>query len=491
MSQRILLIQNDAPAALAILGALNHSDDECFEVEWVRHCSEALERLDGIAAILVDLYLSDSRGIDTFHRLSRAAPNIPILVLIDPQDEKTSNLAVQCGAQAYLYKTCRDAHLLRKAVGDMIERAAYSEALIEEQERAQFTLNSIGDAVVTTDVSGRITYLNVIAEGVTGWSQKNASGHPVEDIFKIIDATTRKAAQNPMMLASRTNKTVALTPNCVLIRGDGVEAAIEDSAAPIHDRRGAVTGAVMVLHDVSAARAITLKMSYLAQHDSLTDLPNRVLLNDRVNAAIALSSRYGRKLAMLLVDLDRFKHINDSLGHPVGDRLLQSVVLRLLTCVRSSDTVGRQGGDEFVVLLQEVSHAQDAAITATKILEVLRKPHYIDEHELHVTASIGIATYPDDGTDVETLMKKVDLAMYQAKETGRNSYQFFESEIAARAIERQLVEDSFAARDRAAAVDIALPAQSLIWRPAESLTPRRSSDGATRSVRDVSTIAET
>jgi diguanylate cyclase (GGDEF)-like protein len=194
---------------------------------------------------------------------------------------------------------------------------------------------------------------------------------------------------------------------------------------------------------------------------------------------------------MLLVDLDRFKHINDSLGHPVGDRLLQSVVLRLLTCVRSSDTVGRQGGDEFVVLLQEVSHAQDAAITATKILEVLRKPHYIDEHELHVTASIGIATYPDDGTDVETLMKKVDLAMYQAKETGRNSYQFFESEIAARAIERQLVEDSFAARDRAAAVDIALPAQSLIWRPAESLTPRRSSDGATRSARDVSTIAET
>ena len=175
MSQRILLIQNDAPAAMAILGALNHPTDECFEVEWVRHCSEALERLGGIAAILVDLYLPDSRGIDTFDRLFRAAPNIPILVLTDPQDEKTAKLAVRCGAQDYLFKACLDVHLLRKAVRSMIARAAYSKALFEENERAQSTLNSIGDAVVTTDVSGRITYLNVIAEGLTGWSQKEAA----------------------------------------------------------------------------------------------------------------------------------------------------------------------------------------------------------------------------------------------------------------------------------------------------------------------------
>ena len=177
-----------------------------------------------------------------------------------------------------------------------------------------------------------------------------------------------------MTLAIRTNQTVALTSNCALIRRDGTEATIEDSAAPIHDRRGAVTGAVMVFHDVSESRALTLKMSYLAQHDSLTDSANRVLLNDRVREAIALSSRHGRKLAVLFVDLDRFKHINDSLGHIVGDRLLQSVSRRLFACVRTSDTVGRQGDDEFVVLLQEVSHAQDAGITAAKILEAPAKP---------------------------------------------------------------------------------------------------------------------
>jgi PleD family two-component response regulator len=152
-----------------------------------------------------------------------------------------------------------------------------------------------------------------------------------------------------MTQAIQDNKAGALTPNCVLIRRDGTESAIEDSAAPIHDRRGAVTGAVMVFHDVSVARAMTLKMSYLAQHDSLTDLPNRVLLNDRLNEAICLSSRYQRKLAILFLDLDHFKHINDSLGHVVGDLLLQSVARRLFTCVRSSDTVARQGGDEFVV----------------------------------------------------------------------------------------------------------------------------------------------
>jgi diguanylate cyclase (GGDEF)-like protein/PAS domain S-box-containing protein len=442
MPKRILLIQNDTVAAEEILEALARSSDGGFEVRWVRRCSDGLESLKDIDAILLDLYLPDTHGIESFDLLFRAAPKIPILVLIDSKDENTAKLAVQCGAQDYLFKARLDAYLLPKAIESMIERACYFDALFEEKERAVVTLNSIGDAVVSSDAAGQITYLNVIAERLTGWALEEAMGRTLEDVFRIVDAETREPVQNPMLLAIRDDKTVALKPNCVLVRRDGIESPIEDSSAPIHDRYGTVTGAVMVFHDVSVARAMTLKMSYLAQHDSLTDLPNRVLLNDRLNEAIHLSSRYRRKLAVIFLDIDHFKHINDSLGHVVGDRLLQSVARRLFTCVRSSDTVSRQGGDEFVVLLWEEREVLDAALTATRILEAIRLPHHIEEHELHVTASIGIVTYPEDGTDAETLLKRADLAMYHAKDAGRDSFQFFKLEMNARAIERQSIEEN-------------------------------------------------
>jgi diguanylate cyclase (GGDEF)-like protein/PAS domain S-box-containing protein len=332
--------------------------------------------------------------------------------------------------------------LLPKTLRRMVERATHAEALFAEKERAQVTLNSIGDAVMSTNVRGQVTYLNAVAERLTGWSREEAAGRPLEEVFRIVDATTREVVPNPMALAILENKTGGLTANCVLVRRDGVEAAIEDSAAPIHDRRGQVTGAVMVFHDVSIARAQSLRMSHLARHDSLTDLPNRFLLNDRLTQAMALAHRHGQKLAVLFLDIDRFKHINDSLGHDIGDRLLKSVAERLLACTRSSDTVSRQGGDEFVILLPQVAHAQDAAVSAEKILLALRRPHHIDPHELHLTASIGIVTYPDDGTEAGTLMKHADFAMYRAKDTGRDRYRFFEPDMNVRAVERQSLEDS-------------------------------------------------
>jgi diguanylate cyclase (GGDEF)-like protein/PAS domain S-box-containing protein len=450
--QNILLIQNDRADANAVRGALINSRDASFRVVWVRHCANGLRVLarkkaqashdvNCIAAILVDLVLPDSCGIETFYRLFQAAPRIPMLILTGAQDEDIAKLAVQRGASEYLLKDHLDPYLLPKAVGSMIERAVYAEALFEEKERAQVTLNSIGDAVMSTDVSGRITYLNCVAEHLTGWSQQEAIGRPLEEVFRIIDGATREKARNPMTLAVRESKTVGLTPNCVLIRRDGFEFSIEDSAAPIHDRHGQVTGAVMVFHDVSAARAITAKMSYLAQHDSLTDLPNRILLNDRLTEAICLARRYQRRLAVLFVDIDRFKHVNDSLGHMIGDRLLQSISQRLLTCVRASDTVSRPGGDEFVILLSEMTHAQDATVCADKILEALRSPHPIGEHDLHVTGSIGIVTYPDDGADCATLIKNADFAMYQAKQCGRDNRQFFKQDLNVRAHKRHSLED--------------------------------------------------
>jgi diguanylate cyclase (GGDEF)-like protein/PAS domain S-box-containing protein len=445
MSQtNILLIQDDPADTNAVRTALNGS----FQIEWVRSCSAGLERLAqerkqrtvAIGAVLLDLMLPDCQGIETFDRLFLAAPHIPILVLSGAQHEEVAKLAVQHGAQDYLLKNHLDAYLLSKALGSMIERAAIAEALFNEQERAQVTLNSIGDAVMSTDVEARVTYLNTVAEKLTGWSRKEAAGRPVTEVFRIIDATTRKAAPIPMALAIRENKTVALTTNCILVRRDGLEAAIEDSTAPIHDRGGQVTGAVMVFHDVSIARAMSSKMLHLAQHDTLTDLPNRILFSSRLTEAIAAAYRYRRKLAVLFLDLDRFKHINDSLGHVIADRVLQSVASRLQACVRASDTVARQGGDEFVILLSEVARAQDAAVSAEKILQAVCSLHRVDAHDLHLTASIGIVTYPDDGTEAETLIKHADFAMYHAKDTGRNNYQFFKPEMNLLAVERQSLE---------------------------------------------------
>jgi len=451
MTHNILLIQGDPRDAGLVRDALAIASDQRFHVEWVKSGALGFKRLaaqspknrDGpiaISAILVDLLLPDLAGLEIVDRLFALAPHIPIIVLCSLRDETLGKAAIQRGAQDFLLKEHLNSYVLPKALAAAIERAAITEALFAEKERAQVTLNSIGDAVISTDVEGRVTYLNLVAERLTGWLLKEAMGRPLEEVFRIIDAETRHTIPNPMAMATEGNATVGLPPTCILIRRDGGESAIEDSSAPIHDRHGKVTGAVMVFHDVTTARALTLKLAHIAQHDALTDLPNRALFNDRLAQAIAHAQRHHAGLALLFLDLDRFKHINDSLGHLVGDQLLQAVAQRLITCVRASDTVCRLGGDEFVILLSEVAHEQDAAVSADKILHALRLPYVLDDQELHVTASIGIVVHPGDGTAVEALLQNADSAMYEAKDRGRNNYQFYRSDLNSTACARQSLE---------------------------------------------------
>lgn len=430
MPRNVLLILADATEAKAVRRSLVNARDGAFTVECVSSCGDAVKRLgnqggEEIAAVVVDLFLPDSQGIETFSRLLRASPHVPILVLSRLGDEDVARLAVRRGAQDYLLHERLDGYSLGKALNNMFERAAYAEALFLERERAQVTLNSIGDAVISTDVAGNVTYLNAVAESMTGWSRHEASGRPLQDVLQIIDGDTREPALNPLAMAVMHNETVGLSAHSVLVRRDGYESAIEDTAAPIRDRRGQVVGAVIVFHDVSVARAMSLRMSYLAQHDCLTELPNRMLLNDRLTQAIALTHRHGKSLAVLFLDVDHFKHINDSLGHRIGDQLLKSLAQRLVNCVRGSDTVSRQGGDEFVVLLTEVVRAEDVALTADKILCAVSLPYRIEQQDLRVTVSVGIGVYPTDGADAETLLKNADLALLHAKSHGRSKHQFF------------------------------------------------------------------
>jgi len=341
---------------------------------------------------------------------------------------------VRDGNGAPLYSICQ--------VQDISARKSTEAALFAEQERARVTLNSIGDAVLTTDMAGNITYLNVVGEKMTGWSREEAAGRPLADVFHILDGITRHPSRSPAELALTENKTVGMAAGVVLVRRDGSEVGIEDSAAPIHDRDGKVIGAVLVFHDVTASREMMEKTAHLARYDFLTELPNRSLLNERFTQAIALGRRHRRRAAVLFLDVDRFKHVNDSLGHAMGDKLLLSVAGRLLACVRASDTVSRQGGDEFIVLLPDIERPQDAGRFAAKILAALALPHRIDGEELHVTMSIGIGLYPDDGQDVDSVIKSADTAMYHAKESGRNNYQFFTQDMNTRVVERLSIEGS-------------------------------------------------
>src|ERR1700686_3871005 len=250
---KILLMESDPVATNAIRAALAAPGIGSFDVECVRQLFEGLERLSkrGIAAVLLALSLPDSQGIETFDKVFTAAPDVPILILGGNVPEALVKEAVGRGAQDYLLPGHLDSYSLPRALRNAIERKAVEDALYVEKERALVTLNSIGDAVVCSDMSGKITYLNLVAETMTGWRREEAAGQPLAEVFRIIDGGTRKTARDPMKMAVEQNRTVGLIVDCVLIRRDGFESAIEDSAAPIHDRAGRVIGAVIVVHDVS------------------------------------------------------------------------------------------------------------------------------------------------------------------------------------------------------------------------------------------------
>jgi diguanylate cyclase (GGDEF)-like protein/PAS domain S-box-containing protein len=444
MANRVLIISAVPEDVLALRDALGNARDGPFDVDDVPALAPGLQRLaaGGIDAVLVNLALPDAQGMACFDRLHDAARHLPIMTLCNLDDEAQAKEAVQRGAQGWLSRGYFDNYLMPQALRNIIERMKVEQRLYIAQARAQITLNSIGDAVISIDMHGGVDYLNVAAERMTAWSRDEAHGRPVAEVLEIVDTATGQAIVNPLEYILQGDPTAGITGECVLVDRRGRHIPIEDSAAPIHDWNQQLVGAVMVFRDISHNVALTAKMRHQAQHDFLTNLPSRVLLNDRVSLAIALARRSKAYPVLLFLDLDKFKHINDSLGHGVGDQLLQAVAGRLRACVRTSDTVSRYGGDEFVILLADERHPQDAALTAGKILHALAMPFLIEEHEVHTSTSIGIGVFPFDGMDAATLIKNADTAMYHAKERGRNNYQFFHQAMNQRAVERQLIESN-------------------------------------------------
>jgi diguanylate cyclase (GGDEF)-like protein/PAS domain S-box-containing protein len=441
-STPVLLITRDRNLTDRLTHSLSDVVGDTLTIESVERVSDATQRLkqgDGVDAIIMDWDLPTTRGFETLLVLMGQAPQLPIIILGDDGDRLQQMNLIEHGAQDYLLKSRLDANTLLDMVHSAIARKSREGMLFCDQERAQVTLNSIGDAVLSTDANWRITFLNPVAERLMGWTCAQASGQKLTEVFQVIDATTREPIVPCLELEVGKGRTIILPPNCVLLQRGGQEFPIEDSAAPIHDRGGRVAGVVVVFHDVSEAQAMAQRMSHLAKHDILTALPNREFLNDRLEQGIALALRHSRRLAVLFIDLDHFKHVNDSVGHLIGDQLLKAVALRITPCVRSSDTVSRQGGDEFIVLLSEVAHAEDAALIAEKIRLAVLEPYAIANHRLQLTTSIGVSVYPEDGADPETLIQCADTAMYHAKEKGRNNSQFFKEAMNIHAAERQII----------------------------------------------------
>lgn len=298
-------------------------------------------------------------------------------------------------------------------------------ALQAEKERAQVTLASIGDAVITTGLDSRVESLNGVAQQLTGWSVDAAQGMPLEAVFKILDETTRQPARDFIASAS-SGKTSTLLANMILLNREGEEYAIECSVAPIRNPESAHFGSVLVFRDVSEKRQFVSQITWQASHDALTKLPNRALLADRFKQAIAGAQRHQQLLAVCLLDLDAFKPINDNYGHELGDQLLIELAVRLSGALRGEDTLARLGGDEFVLLLSGLNDTDEIGLAMQRILAKVSEPYLLDGKTVQVSASIGVAVYPQDDADPDTLLRHADQAMYQAKQAGRNRYHQFD-----------------------------------------------------------------
>lgn len=447
MSIHILVLTSDPEEVNLLKAALQHSRKR-FTIEWLTLLSSGIRHLKSsdIDAVIVNLSLPDSSGIATFEKLLEVVPQTPILAL-SPADLTAADKAMMEHRASILVPQPKGANAdlqyetFAETLPDIAHLNHLQESSHSEKQRAEIILNSIQDAVICTDLSGKIVYLNPSAEKMTGWSKEDADGRHINEVFNIVDGLTHAPpADNPVYSVLEKHIPLTLSSDTVLITKNGEELSIEDSISPLQNQRGELAGAVIVFHDMTAAREMAKKMEHLAQHDYLTNLPNRLLLNDRIAQAIHLAKRAHHRFALLFLDLDNFKHINDALGHETGDQLLHSVAQRLKSCVRHSDTVSRQGGDEFILLLSSSQFGLDATLTADKILKSLNQPHYIGAHRLQVTASIGISVYPDDGMDAMSLIKSADIAMYGAKESGGNNYKFFRNEMNIRAAQRQTME---------------------------------------------------
>ena len=319
---------------------------------------------------------------------------------------------------------------------EITQRKLLEEDLRQSEERYRTIIDEMEEWYFETDLSGSITFFNYIFAKVLGYSQESLIGQNFKNFIKKEDSNSAYKLLDHVLKAGKSAKNFPYE----FIRTDGKITFVEFSIFPKMNKEGMIIGSRGIGHDVTERKHAEDRIQFLATHDSLTGLPNRLMFSQLLKHSIESASRHKRQMAVFFIDLDRFKIINDTKGHDAGDQLLQEIASRYKQTLRAADVVSRLGGDEFVILIEEVNLISNVAIIAHKILESTIKPMLLLGDECRVTASIGISIYPNDGEDEQSLIKNADIAMYFAKEEGKNNYQFYSKDIQAQSTERLAIE---------------------------------------------------
>jgi diguanylate cyclase (GGDEF)-like protein/PAS domain S-box-containing protein len=313
----------------------------------------------------------------------------------------------------------------KTVIMDINERNRMEKALRQSEEKYRTILETIQEGYFEIDLTGKYTFFNDSMCRIHGYSKEELMGM---NNRQHIDKENAKKVFQTFNTVYNTGKP-AEGFDWQIIRKDGTKRYIETSVSPTKDSSGKLTGFRGIIRDITERKRAEERIEYLATHDALTGLPNRLMFSQLINHVIQTARRYHRQFAVLFIDLDRFKIINDTMGHEAGDQLLQEIAKRFKQSLRAVDVVGRLGGDEFIIMIEEVNELNQVETLAHKILSSAMKPMVLLGEECHVTASIGISIYPRDGEDEQTLMKNADIAMYFAKEEGKNNYQFYSKDI--------------------------------------------------------------
>ena len=395
---------------------------------------------------LIDLRLPDATGHEIMAHLREHQPQCRIIVMSGDSHIESAIQSLRLGADDYLRKPYEPDELIktvRNAVRKLqLERdnARMLDQLEQSEQWHRLLVNTSPDVIYTLDAQGMITYVNDSVGRTLGYSPGELVGR--DYLVLVPPGETDKARHhiNERRTGERAtrNHELQLKRKEDLLSGLGERSSqdvvtVELSALGMYRNfNGAgkeFLGTYGVARDISDRKQAEATIAFQAYHDLLTGLPNRALFKDRLGQAIVQARRHGQTIATLFLDMDRFKVVNDTLGHLVGDSLLQAVAQRLRSCLREGDTLSRIGGDEFMLLLPHIHNRDNAAFIAEKILSSLKQPFHVENHEIFVGVSIGIAVFPDDGDTIEALVKHADIAMYHAKDSGRNDYKFFTREL--------------------------------------------------------------